>query len=76
MTLRGRFGDTESSYTITGSKTSDTIDYEVAGRYVGDLKLGYMSTYKNLNLGVSYGLSAGDAGRQNHSIEATMRVDF
>lgn len=76
VTLRGRFGDTDSSYTLTGSKTSDTIDYEVAGRYIGDLKLGYMSTYKNLNLGVSYGLSAGDAGRQNHSIEATMRVDF
>lgn len=44
--------------------------------FVGDLKVGYMSTYKNLNLGMSYGLSAGDAGRQNHAIEATMRVDF
>ncbi len=43
---------------------------------MGDLKVGYMSTYKNLNLGMSYGLSAGDAGRQNHAIEATMRVDF
>ena len=49
---------------------------EVSGSFVGDLKVGYMSTYKNLNLGMSYGLSAGDAGRQNHAIEATMRVDF
>lgn len=76
VTLRGRFGDTESSYTLEGSSTTDTIDYDVSGSFVGDLKVGYMSTYKNLNLGMSYGLSAGDAGRQNHTIEATMRVDF
>lgn len=76
VTLRGRFGDTESSYTLEGSYTTDTIDYDVSGSFVGDLKVGYMSTYKNLNLGMSYGLSAGDAGRQNHAIEATMRVDF
>lgn len=76
VTLRGRFGDTESSYTLKGSKTTDNIDYAVAGDFVADLKLGYMSTYKNLNLGMSYGLSAGDGGRQNHSIEATIRVDF
>lgn len=76
VTLRGRFGDTESSYTLEGSSTTDTIDYDVSGSFVGDLKGGYMSTYKNLNLGMSYGLSAGDAGRQNHAIEATMRVDF
>lgn len=76
VTLRGRFGDTESSYTLEGSSTTDTIDYDVSGSFVGDLKVGYMSTYKNLNLGMSYGLSAGDAGRQNHAIEATMRVDF
>lgn len=76
VTLRGRFGDTESSYTLEGFSTTDTIDYDVSGSFVGDLKVGYMSTYKNLNLGMSYGLSAGDAGRQNHAIEATMRVDF
>lgn len=76
VTLRGRFGDTESSYTLEGSSTTDTIDYDVSGSFVGDLKVGYMSTYKNLNLGMSYGLSAGDAGRQSHAIEATMRVDF
>lgn len=76
VTLRGRFGDTESSYTLEGSSTTDTIDYDISGSFVGDLKVGYMSTYKNLNLGMSYGLSAGDAGRQDHAIEATMRVDF
>ena len=76
LTIRGRFGDTESSYDLKGSKTVDTINYDVAGDFVGDLKLGYMSTYKNLNLGLSYGLSAGDGGRQNHALEATMRVDF
>lgn len=76
LTVRGRFGDTESSYTLQGSSTTDSIDYDVSGSFVGDLKVGYMSTYKNLNLGMSYGLSAGDAGRQNHAIEATMRVDF
>ena len=26
VTVRGRFGDTESSYTLEGSKTTDTID--------------------------------------------------
>lgn len=73
MTVRGRFGDTESSYTVTGS-TADTIDYDISGDFIGDLKLGYMSTYKWCNLGMSYGLSAGDAGRMNHSVEATMRL--
>ncbi len=48
----------------------------MAGKFVGDLKVGYMSTYKDLNLGMSYSLSAGDAGRQNHTLELTMRVDF
>ena len=43
---------------------------------MGDLKVGYMSTYKDLNRGMSYSLSAGDAGRQNHTLELTMRVDF
>ena len=38
VTLRGRFGDTESSYTLEGSKTIDTIDYDVAGKFVGDLQ--------------------------------------
>lgn len=76
VTVRGRFGDTESSYMPEGSKTTDTIDYDVAGKFVGDLKVGYMSTYKDLNLGMSYSLSAGDAGRQNHTLELTMRVDF
>lgn len=35
LTLRSRFGDTESSYTLHGSKTSDTIDYDVAGDFAG-----------------------------------------
>ncbi len=35
-----------------------------------------MSTFKDLNLGMSYGFSAGDAGRQNHTLEATMRIDL
>lgn len=48
----------------------------MAGKFVGDLKVGYMSTYKDLHLGMSYSLSAGDAGRQNHTLELTMRVDF
>ena len=76
VTLRGRFGDTDSSYTLTGSSTKDTIGYDVAGDFAGDLKLGWMSTHKDLNLGMSYGFSAGDAGRQAHRIEATMRVLF
>lgn len=74
ITLRGRFGDTDSSYTLTGSSTKDTVGYDVTGDFVGDIKLGWMSTHKDLNLGMSYGFSAGDAGRQAHRIEATMRV--
>lgn len=75
LTLRARFGDTDADYTVTAT-TSDTINYDVSGKFVGDLRLGWMSTFKNLNLGMSYGFSAGDAGRQNHSLEATMRVLF
>lgn len=78
LTVRGRFGDTDGSYTVTGASQggSDTIDYDVTGSFVGDVKLGYMSTFKDLNLGMSYGFSAGDAGRQNHTLEATMRINL
>ena len=78
LTVRGRFGDTDGSYTVTGASQggSDMIDYDVTGSFVGDVKLGYMSTFKDLNLGMSYGFSAGDAGRQNHTLEATMRIDL
>ena len=67
--------DTTLSLKLPCLKTEE-LQYDVAGKFVGDLKVGYMSTYKDLNLGMSYSLSAGDAGRQNHAVELTMRVDF
>ena len=67
--------DTTLSLKLPCLKTEE-LQYDVAGKFVGDLKVGYMSTYKDLNLGMSYRLSAGDAGRQNHTLELTMRVDF
>ena len=73
LTVRGRFGDTDSTFTVEGS---DSVKYDVTGDVIGDLRIGYMSTFKDLNLGMSYGLSAGDGGRQNHQIEATLRIDF
>lgn len=76
LTVRGRFGDTDSTFTLEGSNTSDSMKYDVTGDVIGDLRIGYMSTYQDLNLGMSYGLSAGDGGRQNHQIEATLRIDF
>lgn len=76
LTVRGRFGDTDSTFTLEGSNTSDSMKYDVTGDVIGDLRIGYMSTFKDLNLGMSYGLSAGDGGRQNHQIEATLRIDF
>lgn len=76
LTVRGRFGDTDSTFTVEGSSTSDSVKYDVTGDVIGDLRIGYMSTFKDLNLGMSYGLSAGDGGRQNHQIEATLRIDF
>lgn len=76
LTVRGRFGDTDSTFTVEGSSTSDSVKYDVTGDVIGDLRIGYMSTFKDLNLGMSYGLSAGDGGRQNHQIEATLRIDL
>ena len=76
LTVRGRFGDTDSTFTVEGSSTSDSVKYDVTGDVIGDRRIGYMSTFKDLNLGMSYGLSAGDGGRQNHQIEATLRIDF
>ena len=76
LTIRGRFGDTDSTFTLEGSNTSDSMKYDVTGDVIGDLRIGYMSTFQDLNLGMSYGLSAGDGGRQNHQIEATLRIDF
>lgn len=76
LTVRGRFGDTDSTFTLEGSNTSDSMKYDVTGDVIGDLRIGYMSTFQDLNLGMSYGLSAGDGGRQNHQIEATLRLDF
>lgn len=67
--------DTTLSLKLPCLKTEE-LQYDVAGKFVGDLKVGYMSTYKDLHLGMSYSLSAGDAGRQNHAVELTMRVDF
>ena len=67
--------DTTLSLKLPCLKTEE-LQYDVAGKFVGDLKVGYMSTYKDLNLGMSSSLSAGDAGRQNHAVELTMRVDF
>ena len=76
LAVRGRFGDTDSTFTVEGSSTSDSVKYDVTGDVIGDLRIGYMSTFKDLNLGMSYGLSAGAGGRQNHQIEATLRIDF
>lgn len=76
LTVRGRFGDTDSTFTLEGSNTSDSMKYDVTGDVIGDLRIGYMSTFQDLNLGMSYGLSAGDGGRQNHQLEATLRIDF
>lgn len=76
LTVRGRFGDTDSTFTLEGSNTSDSMKYDVTGDVIGDLRIGYMSTFQDLNLGMSYGLSAGDGGRQNHQIEVTLRIDF
>lgn len=76
LTVRGRFGDTDSTFTLEGSNTSDSMKYDVTGDVIGDLRIGYMSTFQDLNLGMSYGLSAGDGGRQNHQLEATLRLDF
>ena len=67
--------DTTLSLKLPCLKTEE-LQYDVAGKFVGDLKVGYMSTDKDLNLGMSYSLSAGDAGRKNHTLELTMRVDF
>lgn len=78
LTVRGRFGDTDATTTVTGvgSGVSDKVKYDVSGDVIGDLRVGYMSTFQNLNLGMSYGFSAGDAGRQNHTFEATLRIDL
>lgn len=76
LTVRGRFGDTDSTFTLEGSNTSDSMKYDATGDLIGDLRIGYMSTFQDLNLGMSYGLSAGDGGRQNHQLEATLRIDF
>lgn len=78
LTVRGRFGDTDATTTVTGvgSGVSDKVKYDVSGDVIGDLRIGYMSTFQNLNLGMSYGFSAGDAGRQNHTFEATLRIDL
>lgn len=78
LTVRGRFGDTDGTATVTGAgnNVSDKVNYDVTGDVIGDLRLGYMSTFQNLNLGMSYGFSAGDAGRQNHTLEATLRIDL
>ena len=52
------------------------MKYDVTGDVIGDLRIGYMSTFQDLNLGMSYGLSAGDGGRQNHLIVVLLRFDF
>lgn len=43
--------DTTLSLKLPCLKTEE-LQYDVAGKFVGDLKVGYMSTYKDLNLGM------------------------
>ena len=51
LTVRGRFGDTDSTFTLEGSNTSDSMKYDVTGDVIGDLRIDYMSTFQDLNLG-------------------------
>ena len=78
FTVRGRFGDTDGTVSVAGATLggASPTAYDVTGKYTADMTLGYMSTFRDLNLGMSYGVSAGDLGRLNQRLEATLRIAF
>lgn len=73
-----QFGDTDYDTTVTGAGTgvAQTLNADMAGNVLGQAKFGLRAINKQTELSASYGLTAGDAGRQDHAFTLGVSYKF
>ncbi|GEM_PF-3870761 len=73
-----QFGDTDYNTTVTGAGTgvAQTLNADMAGDVLGQAKFGLRAINKKTELSASYGLTAGDAGRQDHAFTLGVSYKF
>lgn len=73
-----QFGDTDmtTSVSATSYAASDSYRFDVAGKTMGELKLGLSAEKKNHTFGLSYTGSVGTQGSQTHSVTASYSYRF
>ena len=78
VTLMPQFGDTDAKTTVTGVGTgvSNSVSADVAGSFVGKVSLGVSARKDAFGISAGYGLTAGNAGRQDHVFNVTAKYAF
>lgn len=78
ITLIPQFGDTDSTTTVKGVGTgvSNKVSSDFAGTFAGQLALGVSAGKDAFSFGASYGLTAGNAGREDHVFSIAARYAF
>ena len=71
-----QFGDVEQTTTVQNVRgVTDDVTGEFAGKFVTKTSLGVQAQKGQWNLGVEYGMTAGDS-TQNHAIKAKVKFSF
>lgn len=78
ITLTPQFGDTEQDVKVKGTGgATDTVTGEFTGNFAATFSLGVQAESQNhTTLGLRYGLTAGQEGRQDHSLKLEFRKLF
>lgn len=78
VTLIPQFGDTDSTTRVTGVGTgvSNEVKADFAGSFAGQVSLGVTAGKDAFSFGASYGLMAGNAGRQDHVFSLNAKYAF
>ena len=78
VTLIPQFGDTDSTTTVKGVGTgvSNNVSSDFAGTFAGQLSLGIFAGKDAFTFGARYGLTAGNAGREDHVFSLSARYAF
>lgn len=78
ITLTPQFGDTEQDTKVKGTGgATDTVTGEFTGNFAATFSLGLQAeSSSNTTVGVRYGLTAGQEGKQDHSLKLEFRKLF
>ena len=73
-----QFGDTDmtTSVSATSYAASDSYRFDVAGKTMGEVKLGISAERKNHSFGLSYTGAVGTQGTQTHALTAHYNYRF